>query len=135
MLDSNQLKEPAPPASERPMAAKKKARRKFDEDYKAKVVERVLRARESGKETLRAIAEDIKVSEGNISNWVKAAQRAPKLRAKKAAKAAPTNGAAVHTTTPQPLNIVGLQAFIRAELQGSLRAVVREELRAILGDK
>jgi transposase-like protein len=133
VLDSNQLKEPAPPASERPMAAEKRTRRTFDDDFKAKVVERVLRGRESGKETIASIAEDIKVSPSNLVNWLRAARDAPKPRAKKPAKA--TNGAAVHTTTPQPLNIVGLQAFIRAEVQSALRPIIREELRAILGDK
>jgi len=81
---------PAPaPAVEpaEPMAKKKKKWTQYTDEYKAQIVARALKGRESGKESVATIA----VSEGlhrvNIDNWIKAAKKADGAPGKTTGKA------------------------------------------------
>ena len=98
------------------MAAKKKPRRAFPPEYKREVVKRILAGRESGKETLRDIAADIKVGEGNLHNWLKATKKGKPKPAKKTSKA--SNGVP-RATPPSPTAEVPIQA----QLAGALAAI------------
>src|SRR4030095_205248 len=70
----------APPKAEpEPVVAKKNKRGRYEADYKAKVVARALKARETGSETIGAIAEAEGLYETTIYNWLSAAKKqAPK---------------------------------------------------------
>ncbi len=83
----------APPEAEpEPVAAKKNKRGRYEADYKAKVVARVLKARETGAETIGAIAEAEGLYETTIYNWLSAAKK----------DAAKSNGASVGATKGKP---------------------------------
>lgn len=55
--------------------AKKDKRGRYDADYKAKIVARALQAKESGSETIGAIAESEGLYETTIYNWLAAVRK------------------------------------------------------------
>lgn len=95
--------EPAPsvaaPVVTEPEAMIKKDKSGFyTPEYKAKIVARVLKARETGSETMRSILDAEGLSDPLVYKWIERANgNAPKKKAgkktgKKTAKAAPSNG-------------------------------------------
>jgi transposase-like protein len=132
--------------SEEHQAAKRK-RKTYPDDYKAAIVKRALEAKESGKETILAIAKEQHLRDGHIHQWIRAAKATKKPRAakKKARRTSPppvalhrTNGHAApvtngHSPTDKvPLGITGLRDFLRAEVRLQLREMVKEELGGLL---
>jgi transposase-like protein len=57
------------------MAAKKDKRGHYAPEFKAQIVARALKARETGEETIENIANEIGVWGTNIHNWIKAAKQ------------------------------------------------------------
>ncbi len=57
------------------MAKKSKAGR-YAADYKAKLVARALKAKETGEESIEAIAKEEGIHGSNIHNWIAAAKKA-----------------------------------------------------------
>jgi transposase-like protein len=103
----------AAPAKQEPMAAKKKPRRIFPPAFKRQTVARIRAGKESGKETITAIAKDIKVSPNVLYTWAAAAS-------KKGAKA-PKNGKAVARATEPEL--APAPPPVQASLEGCLAAI------------
>jgi transposase-like protein len=85
----------APPKAEpEPVAAKKKkGSNRYTDEFKAKVIARVLKAKESGEETVTAIATDEKVTETAIYGWLKRAREEAKGK---------TNGASTEVVGRKP---------------------------------
>lgn len=103
-----------------PSMAKKKSRKLQTPEFKAKAVARALQAKETGSETIGAIAKDIGVSEQSVYAWIKKAkeQNAPK----------PAKGA-------EPKEKATIKSLSR-ELADALEKVsaIKKRLRKMLGD-
>lgn len=122
--------EPPPPPPRKlaePVAPKKKTRAAYDDSFKARVVARVRAAKQTGSESVQAIADDLGIHRGNIDNWVKAgkAKRTAGPAKKKASRRAPT-----------PANGSDLAALTR-DLDAALANVsaIKKALRAMLEDE
>lgn len=55
---------------------KKKKQATYTNDFKATTVARALKAKETGEESISAIAAELGIWDANIHNWIKAAKKA-----------------------------------------------------------
>lgn len=69
--------EPAPAVEpDEPMAKKKAKNARYPVEYKAKLVARALKAKETGEESIEDIAKSEGIHGSNIHNWIAAAKKA-----------------------------------------------------------
>lgn len=82
------------------MKRRRRTKRTYTPTFKASVVARVLRGRGNRSETQRAIADDLRITETRISEWVRQAKKKGVARARGQTEALPT------------LEIRGLRAWV-----------------------
>lgn len=111
-----------------PVPRKKAKRTRYDDVFKAGVVKRALEAKQTGDETIQAIAKDLGISRANLDNWVR---RAKTKRPKSKARANKGNG-----SPALPANGTSLSALSR-DLDAALANVsaIKKRLRAMLEDE
>jgi transposase-like protein len=121
----HKLPVPVAPQEEQaePVAKKQKTKRSFTPDYRARIVARALQAKETGSESVLAIAKAEGIRDSNIHNWVKAAKKA--------------NGAtaADDTATEKPKAKADIKSVSR-ELSDAMQHVeaLKKKLRKMLSD-
>ena len=115
-----------------PVAMKRKEGKRYTPEYKAKVVARVLKAKDTGNETITAIAIDEKLNETAIYNWLKQAKSEANGKAKTKSKERVLSNDKPKDSERMPLKITGLTPLIRelviGELKKELAPIVRDEL-------
>lgn len=117
----HRLPAPSEPVKEaEPVAGKKKAHKHYSADYKAKLVARALKAKETGEESIEAIAAAEGIHGTNIHNWIKAAKQA--------------NGSA-EPGKPGPKSKSNLKALSK-ELSEAMDRVsaIKKQMRKLLAD-
>jgi transposase-like protein len=112
---------PAPTEHAEPMANKKKGKGgRYADEYKATIVARALKARDTGDETIKAIADAESIHETLIYNWLNATKK--------------TNGASPSAATSKPKSDI---KSLSRELSEAMEHVskLKTRLRKLLGDE
>lgn len=104
--------------------AKQKKKKVYDADFKAKAVARALKAKETGEESIEAIANELGIHGSNIHNWITAAKKASGVTE-------PANGKAKRKTAD--LRGTDLNSLSRELVQAMDRvSAIKKRMRKLL---